>query len=110
MSMVKSLLNSLKDSFNSDNWGKYYRPINKSKPIVEEVIMSKEENSEANTESQEGDAHCKQYPKGEFKDAGLKAKASEINLQLNEEELVKAVIFSEILGPPRSKKKGRFRR
>lgn len=106
MSMIKSLLDSFKDSFNSDNWGKYYKPINKNKPIVEEFIISKEENSEANTELQEEDSQCKQYSK----EAADKDKASQINLELNEEELVKAVIFSEILGPPRSKRKGRFRR
>lgn len=106
MSMFKSLLNSFKDSFNSDNWGKYYKPINKNKPIVEEFVINKEENLEAYTESQEENAQCKQYTK----EVGNKDKASEINLGLNEEELVKAVIYSEILGLPRSKRKGRFRR
>lgn len=110
MSMIKSLLNSFKNSSNSDNWGKYYYPVNKNKPIVEEFVINKEENSEAYTESQEENAQCKQYTKEELKEAGDKDKASKINLELNEEELVKAVIYSEILGLPRSKRKGRFRR
>ncbi|WP_055667034.1 hypothetical protein [Desnuesiella massiliensis] len=110
MSMIKSLLNSFMGSFNSDSWGKYYKPINKNKPIIEEFIINKEENSEAGTESQEENSQCKQCSKEEYKEVGDKAKASGINLELNEEELVKAVIYSEILGLPRSKRKGRFRR